>query len=411
MYYLDPYRLEFEARVVERVGVEARPGVILKSTCFYPTSGGQPHDEGHLNGVPVINVFEREDKAIVHVLAAELREDTVYGAIDWERRFDHMQQHTGQHILSQAFLEILRAETVGFHLGQVACTIDVDKAPLAASQLDRVEDLANEIVFADRPVKTYLVAEMELASLPLRKRFPDGSTSSPRRLVEGLPTAETPIRIVEVEGFDCSLCGGTHCRRTGEVGLIKITRIERRGQDTRVEFLCGDRALADYRGKNRTVNKLANRFSVGAWELAEAVGRLAEEAKSNKRELSAARNRLLDYEAAELLAEAEQRGDVRVVRKVFTDREGEQIRRLALRLMESEGQVALLGLAGKKAQLFFACSADLPYDMNDFLKRACQAVGGGGGGRRRFAQGGGTDGSKVGEALEIAYERLLEVET
>jgi len=322
-----------------------------------------------------------------------------------------MQQHTGQHILSQAFLEILKAETVGFHLGQVACTIDVDKAPLAVSQLDRVEDLTNEIVFADRPVKTHLAAEMELASLPLRKRFPDGSTSSPRRLVEGLPTVETPIRIVEVEGFDYSPCGGTHCRRTGEVGLIKITRVERRGQDTRVEFLCGDRALADYRGKNRTVNELANRFSVGAWELAEAVGRLAEEAKSNKRELNAAKNRLLDYEAAELLAEAERRGDVRVVRKVFTEREGEQIRRLALRLMESEGCVALLGLAGKKAQLFFACSADLPYDMNDFLKRACQVVGGGGGGRRRFAQGGGTDGSKVGEALEIAYERLLEVET
>jgi alanyl-tRNA synthetase len=395
LYYLDPYRLEFEARVVERIDVGAKPGLVLKSTCFYPTSGGQPHDEGHLNGVPVINVFEREDKAIVHVLAAELRDDTVHGAIDWERRFDHMQQHTGQHILSQAFLEMLRAETVGFHLGQVACTIDVDKAPLAVSQLDRVEDLANEIVFADRPVKTHLVAEMELASLPLRK----------------LPTVETPIRIVEVEGFDYSPCGGTHCRRTGEVGLIKITRVERRGQDTRVEFLCGDRALADYRGKNRTVNELTNRFSVGAWELAEAVGRLAEEAKSNKRELNAAKNHLLDYEAAELLAEAEQRGGVRVVRKVFTDHEGEQVRRLALRLMESEGLVALLGLAGKKAQLFFACSADLPYDMSDFLKRACQVVGGGGGGRRRFAQGGGSDGSKVGEALEIAYERLLEVET
>ena len=411
MYYLDPYRLEFEARVVERIGVGAKPGVILNSTCFYPTSGGQPHDVGHLNGVPVINVFEREDKAIVHVLAAELREDTVHGAIDWERRFDHMQQHTGQHILSQAFLKILRAKTVGFHLGQVACTIDVDQAPLAVSQLDRVEDLTNEIVFADRPVKTYLVTETELASLPLRKRFPEILPEHDEGLVEGLPTVETPIRIVEVEGFDYSPCGGTHCRRTGEVGLIKITGVERRGQDTRVEFLCGDRALADYRGKNRTVNELANRFSVGAWELAEAVGRLAEEAKSNRRELNAAKNRLLDYEAAELLAEAEQRGDVRVVRKAFTDREGEQIRRLALRLMESEGHVALLGLAGKKAQLFFACSADLPYDMNDFLKRACQVVGGGGGGRRRFAQGGGADSGKVGEALEIAYERLLEVKT
>jgi alanyl-tRNA synthetase len=393
LYYLDSYRLEFEARVVERISVDARPGVILERTCFYPTSGGQPHDEGNLNGVPVVNVFEREDKAIVHVLATELKENLVYGVVDWERRFDHMQQHTGQHVLSQAFLQVLNAETVGFHLGKEASTIDVDKAPLAVSQLDRVEDLANDVVFADRPVRTYSVAETELASLPLRK----------------LPTVEMPIRIVEVEGFDYSPCGGTHCRRTGEVGLIKITKMEQRGQDTRIEFLCGGRALVDYRAKNRTVNELANRFSVGAWELAEAVERVAEEVKVSRRELNVARNRLLDYEAAELLAEAEQHGDVRVVRKVFADREGEEVRRLALRLMESEGSVALLGLVGEKAQLVFACSDDLPYDMNDLLKRACEVVGGGGGGRRHFAQGGGPDGSKVGEALEIAHEGLLEV--
>jgi len=219
LYYSDPYRTEFQARVIERTSVQAQPGVVLDCTCFYPTSGGQPHDEGTLNGVPVINVLEREDKAIVHVLAAELDADVVHGAIDWQRRFDHMQQHTGQHILSQAFLKMLNAETVGFHLGKEASTIDIDKAPLAAVQLDTVENLANEIVFADLPVKTYFVAEAELANLPLRK----------------LPVVDMPIRIVEVEGFDYSPCGGTHCRRTGEVGLIKITRAERRGQDTRVE--------------------------------------------------------------------------------------------------------------------------------------------------------------------------------
>jgi alanyl-tRNA synthetase len=393
LYYLDPYRLEFEARVVGRIGVGSRPGVILESTCFYPTSGGQPHDEGHLNGVPVVNVVEREDKAIVHVLATEVKGNVVHGVIDWERRFDHMQQHTGQHILSQAFLQLLNAETVGFHLGEEISTIDIDKAPLPASQLDRIEDRTNEIIFADRPVKTYWVTETEVAGLPLRK----------------LPAVEMPIRIVEVEGFDYSPCGGTHCRRTSEVGLIKITKVERRGQDTRIEFLCGGRALADYRAKNRTVNELANQFSVGAWELAEAVQRLAEEVKSSRRELNAARNRLLDYEAVELSAEAEQHGGIRVVRKVFTDREGEEVRRLALRLVESEGSVALLGLAGEKAQLVFACSDDLPYDMNDLLKKACQVVGGGGGGQRHFAQGGGPDGSRVGEALEIAHERLLEV--
>ena len=391
LYYLDPYRLRFEAGIVEQTSEGDKPGVVLESTCFYPTAGGQPHDEGHLNGVPVINVFEREDQTIVHVLATELREDIVHGEIDWKTRFDHMQQHTGQHILSQAFTELLGAETVGFHLGKTACTIDVDKAPLTVSQLDRVEDLVNGIVFADRPVKTYLATEAELADLPLRK----------------LPTVEMPIRIVEVQGFDYSPCGGTHCQRTGEVGLIKITKLERRGQDSRIEFLCGGRALADYRDKNLTVNMLADRFSVGGWELAEAVTRLVEEAKHNKREFNAAKNRLLDYEAAELLAEAEQHDDVRVARKEFADREGEEVRRLALRMTESQRVVALMGLAGAKAQLFFACSADLPYNMNDLLRGACQVVGGGGGGQRSFAQGGGPHGSKVNEALGVAREALL----
>jgi len=391
LYYLDSHRLDFEAKVVERITLKGKPGVILDSTCFYPASGGQPHDRGHLNGVPVINVFEREDKAIVHVLAAEVKGDLVRGVIDWERRFDHMQQHTGQHILSQAFIQLLNAETIGFHLGEKISTIDVNQASLAASQLERVEDLANEIVFADHPVRTYLVTETELAGLPLRKP----------------PSVEMPIRIVEVEGFDYSPCGGTHCRRTGEVGLIKITKVERRGENTRVEFLCGGRALADYRDKNRTVNELANRFSVGAWELTEAVDRLVEELKNSRRELNVAKSQLLEYEAAELLAEAEQHGDIRIVRKVFTNRDGDQVKRLAQRLMESERCVALLGVVGEKAQLVFACSVDLPYDMSELLKKACRIIGGGGGGQRNFAQGGGPDGSQVDKALGIAYEGLL----
>ena len=391
LYYLDPYKTEFQARVVERISVEGKPGIILDSSCFYPTSGGQPHDRGHINGVPVINVFERQDKTIVHVLEVEVKGDFVHGAIDWERRFDHMQQHTGQHILSQAFLQLLNAETVSFHLGERICTIDVDQASLTTAQLDKVEELANEIVFGDRPVKTYFVTEAELASLPLRK----------------LPSVEMPIRIVEVEGFDYSPCGGTHCRRTGEVGLIKITKVERRGKDTRVEFLCGGRALTDYRDKNRTVNELANRFSVGTWELSEAVERLAEELKTSRRELKAAKNQLLEYEAAELLAQAEQHGDIRIVRKVFTDRDSDQVKRLAQRLIELERSVALLGAVGEKAQLVFACSVDLPYDMSSLLKEACRVIGGGGGGQRHFAQGGGPDGSQVNKALEVAYESLL----
>jgi alanyl-tRNA synthetase len=269
-----------------------------------------------------------------------------------------MQQHTGQHILSQAFLRLLGAETVGFHLGAEASTIDVDKAPLEAAQLDEVAKLANTVVFADRPVRAHFVDQDRMEDLPLRKQ----------------PMVTGPIRIVELEGFDLSPCGGTHVKAAGEVGPIVITRSERRGSETRVEFLCGGRALADYRRQRRIVGELANQFSVGNWELVEAVNRLAEE----------------------------------VVRAVLFEGDGGTLKGLAQRLAKREACVALLGLKGDRAQLAFARSADLSYDMSALLKGACKIIGGGGGGRPDMAQGGGPAGDRLEEALEFALETLRE---
>ncbi|HID62092.1 MAG TPA: hypothetical protein EYP49_05045 [Anaerolineae bacterium] len=391
LYYDDAYRQEFQAQVLERVTVDDGLGLILDKTCFYPTSGGQPHDQGSLNGIPVSDVFERDDGAVVHVVGGEVGE-TVHGQIDWERRFDHMQQHTGQHILSQAFLRLLDAETVGFHLGAETSTIDVDKAPLAAAQLDEVEKLANTVVFADRPVRTCFVDQDRVEELALGKR----------------PQVTGPIRIVEVEGFDLSPCGGTHVKAAGEVGPIVITKSERRGSETRVEFLCGGRALADYRRQRRIVSQLANRFSVGDWELVEAVNRLAEEAKRHRKELNVAKDQLLDYEAARLWAEAEERDGLRIVRAILSEGNGETLKGLAQRLAKKEACVAFLGLKGERALLAFARSADLPYDMSALLKGACQIIGGGGGGRPDMAQGGGPAGDRLEEALEFALVALRE---
>jgi len=230
LYHEDAYQQEFWAQVLERIAVSNGLGLILDKTCFYPTSGGQPHDQGTLNGIPVSDVFEREDDgAVVHVVGGQVegsvlkKGETVHGQIDWEHRFDHMQQHTGQHILSQAFLQLLDAETVGFHLSAESSTIDVDKASLEVAQLDRVEELANAIVFADRRVRTYFVDQESVQDLALRKH----------------PGVTGQIRIIEVEGFDLSPCGGTHVKAAGEVGPIAITKSERRGSETRVEFLCG----------------------------------------------------------------------------------------------------------------------------------------------------------------------------
>jgi alanyl-tRNA synthetase len=394
LYYHDAYQQEFQAQVLERITVGNGLGLILDKTCFYPTSGGQPHDQGTLNGIAVSDVFEREDDgAMVHVVDSEVgrpalnKGETVHGQIDWERRFDHMQQHTGQHILSQAFLHLLDAETVGFHLGAEASTIDVDRAPLEAAQLDKVEKLANTIVFANRAVRTHFADQDRMGDLALRKQ----------------PTVTGPIRVVEVEGFDLSPCGGTHVKAAGEVGSTVITKSERRGSETRVEFLCGGRALADYRCQRRIVSELANQFSVGDWELVEAVNRLVEEAKRYRKELNTVKDQLLDYEATRLWAEAEERGSLRIVRAVLSEGDGGTLKGLAQRLAKREACVALLGLKGDRALLAFARSAELPYDMSALLKSACQIIGGGGGGRPDMAQGGGPAGDRLEEALEFAF--------
>ena len=399
LYHEDAYQQEFWAQVLERIAVSNGLGLILDKTCFYPTSGGQPHDQGTLNGIPVSDVFEREDDgAVVHVVGGQVegsvlkKGETVHGQIDWEHRFDHMQQHTGQHILSQAFLQLLDAETVGFHLSAESSTIDVDKASLEVAQLDRVEELANAIVFADRRVRTYFVDQESVQDLALRKH----------------PGVTGPIRIIEVEGFDLSPCGGTHVKAAGEVGPVVITKSERRGSETRVEFLCGGRALTAYRRQRRIVSELANRFSVGDWELVEAVNRLAEEAKRHRKELNTARNQLLDYEAARLWAEAEERDGLRIVRAILSEGDGGTLKGLAQRLAEKEACVAFLGLKGDRAQLAFARSANLPYDMSALLKRACQIIGGSGGGRPDMAQGGGPAGDRLEEALEFALGALRE---
>ncbi len=394
LYYDDAYRTRFEAAVVERLAWEGRPAVVLDRTAFYPTGGGQPHDTGALNGVPVVDVITREgDEAVIHVLAAPLEAERVVGEVDWTRRFDLMQQHTGQHVLSAACVERLGANTVGFHLSGGYATVDLDRAPLGEEELADVEALANAIVFENRAVTTRWVPDEEVPALPLRK-----------------PVAHKgPVRIVEIADFDCSACGGTHVRATGEIGLIKITRSERRGGETRLEFLCGGRALADYRAKNALLLKLAAEFTVGHWEIPDLVHRLAAELKETRRELRRSRDALLDAQAAALWQGAAPVGDVRLVRAELEGEPMDALKHLAQRLMEHPRTVALLGSrhpTGETSYLVFARSDDLDLPMGDLLREACAVIGGRGGGRPNFAQGGGPQGERLAEALEQAAQSL-----
>lgn len=392
LYYGEPYLTRFSARVVEHLEWDGLPAVVLDRTTFYPTGGGQPHDTGTLNGVQVRDVVERaEDGAVVHVLDEALEGEAVEAEIDWARRFDLMQQHTGQHILSAAFLAHLGANTVGFHLSGDYATIDLDQAPLSAGELADAEALANDVVFEDRPVVARFVPDEELSSLVLRK-----------------PLAhEGPVRIVEIPGFDTSACGGTHVQTAGQVGLIKITRSERRGAETRLEFLCGRRALADYQAKNALVMDLAHTYTVGYWQVGDMVDRLAGELKEVRRELRSTRDALLDARATALWHEAALVGSVRVVRAHFPGGCPEDLKHLAQRLMVRPGTVALLAAEGEgKGYFAFARSDDLDIHMGSLVQQACELIGGRGGGRPEFAQGGGPCGARVAEALDLANQAL-----
>jgi alanyl-tRNA synthetase len=291
-------------------------------------------------------------------------------------------------------VEYLNANTVGFHMSGEYATIDLDRAPISAGELDAVEALANAAVFEDRQTIARFVPDDEVSLLPLRK-----------------PLAhEGPVRIVEIPELDCSACGGTHVRSTGQVGLIKITRSERRGAETRVEFLCGRRALADYRAKHALLMDLAREHTVGYWEVGELVARLAADLKDARRELRRARDGLLDAEAAALWHQGTMVASARVVRAELPGRKPDDLKHLAQRLVAHERTVALLAAGGPEGKGFFtfARSEDLNVHMGNLVRQACQVIGGGGGGRPAFAQGGGPQGAKIAQALDEASQSITD---
>jgi alanyl-tRNA synthetase len=386
LYFDDAYLRTFDARVVARGTRAGRPAVALDRSAFYPEGGGQPGDHGLLGEIPVVDT-QVEDDIVWHLLDGELPADEVHGTIDWARRFDFMQQHHGQHLLSAAFEQLYAAATVAVHMGEELCTVDVARPAFSAAEVAAAEELANRIVWENHPIDARFVDDATLATLSLRKP----------------PGAYAQIRVVSVDGFDHSACGGTHPRRTGEVGSIVVRRWERRGETTRLEFVCGARALHDYRWKNSLIAGLAGALSVGAGELPDAIARLREAEERSRKALRAAEEQLVAYEARELLAGAERIDGTPVVMREFADRQLDGIRRLAGQIAAGGG-VALLGCSGAQAQLVYARAAELPYDMGAILRRTVSLVGGRGGGRPESAQGGGPDSARISEALQAARE-------
>ncbi|MBA7497914.1 Alanine--tRNA ligase [subsurface metagenome] len=397
LYYQNSYLKEFRAKVLKKIKIDNQPAVVLGETAFYPTSGGQPYDKGLIQNIPVVEVLE-DNNEIIHILKEELKEkinSEVVGKIDWKRRFDHMQQHLGQHILSGALMKLWGVETVSFHLGEEVCTLDIAKEELTEEEAKKAEECANEIIFDNRPVKCYFVeGEEELKGLNLRKVLEKTGK----------------IRIIEVEDFDFSACGGTHCRATGEVGLIKITKWEKRGEKIHLEFICGRRAWKDYFWKNEVIKNISNKLTIKDSELREAINRMLEERKEIRKELKEFKEKLQDYEVRNLINESSLKDDgIKIISKIFEDKNFQEVTELVQKIINlDESVVVLFGIKDKGAKILFACSRALKYDMNKLIREAGKFIEGRGGGAPNFAQAGGKRAEGIEDALNFALEHFQE---
>ncbi|HEY0378209.1 MAG TPA: DHHA1 domain-containing protein [Pyrinomonadaceae bacterium] len=395
LYYTDSHLTEFEARVTgitERVS--GWVAVTLDRTAFYPTGGGQASDTGTLNETRVVECIDAEAQGVLHIVQGRGLEvgARVTGRVDWPRRLDHIQQHTGQHILSQAFIALFDAETRGFRMLEQYCELDVALEEPSDEKVEQAVELANSIIWEDRAVTVRQVTKEEAAGLNLRKES----------------EREGELRLIEIEGFDLTPCGGTHARRTGEVGIICVRSFERAKGLTRVEFVAGGRALADYRRANRTARSVAGFFSTARDEGPAAVARMLEENKQLTRRVRALEEVAARVEAEDLLGGAEQLADgARLCTRVFEGRDAESLKKLAQSLVAHAQTIALLGSSdGDAARLVFARSADAPGDMSALLREACGLLDGRGGGRPEMAQGGGRHVEKLDEAIEAAASSL-----
>jgi alanyl-tRNA synthetase len=398
LYYSDSKLREFEAEIVaqkpvEREIKEARQAVRLDRTAFYPTSGGQPHDVGTLNGTPVLDVWEDDQGDIWHGISRPLAAESgaVVGSIDWIRRFDHMQQHSGQHLLSAAFDAELGARTVGFHMSDEESTVDLDVSDLTWETVFRVEDAVNGMIWADHPVEIRMIAQSQVDDVDLRKP----------------PTVTGTIRVITMGPYDASACGGTHVTRTGEVGAVKVVNFTNYKGGSRVTFVCGGRALRHYQVLLRDAESASLRLSVATSALPEAVDRLQAEIKSTQRTLREIRAQWAALEADQLWNQADLVDGVHVVVAQWADRDFEDVRTTALRLRERPKTIALLAATGQGVRLVSVCSDDLPdVDAVELLNQALAPLGGRGGGSPTLAQGGAPphDPESVLDALRQSFD-------
>ena len=369
LYYTEPYRTSFDAKVLAVDEQDGTQHVTLDQTAFYPTSGGQPFDTGTLGGGAVVDVIDREDGTIAHVVNGTLSPGAVVqGEIDWARRFDHMQQHTGQHVLSAAFDRLFGVRTESFHMGQLAATIDLARE-VSAAEVTKAEDAANRVVWEDRPVDIRFASAEEAAAMPLRKES----------------VRSGALRLIDVQDYDLSACGGTHVARTGAIGVIAVGGWEKFKGGSRVEFLCGGRALQRFRVWRDSLSAVQKHLSVPPIDMAASIERMQDEAKGLTRTIRGFQEKLAAHEAAALLA----RGS-KVIVEAIDGWDAQGLKQIAVAATAADpAAVVALFTTTTPALVVIARGADAAVDAGAVLKQLAAKFGGKGGGKPDLAQGGG----------------------
>lgn len=381
LYYDDSFLREFDAQVLACEPEGARWRVRLDRTAFYPTSGGQPFDTGRLGDATVVEVLDVENDEITHFTDQPVAAGAVHAAIDWPRRFDHMQQHTAQHMLSAAFIELFKFQTVSFHLGREISTIDLAAPSIAPRQLEEAERRVNEIIFDDRPIAVRYGTAEELVAQGIRKKV----------------DREGTLRVIDIEAFDRQPCGGTHLACTGQAGMLLTRKCERQKQNWRVEFVAGWRAFAAARGDFAALRQAAEHLGCGMVELPENVRKTQEERRASQRDAKKLTERLAEFEAADLLArhtETSHDGKHRIIVFISDDAATSYLAKLAAKIVATPNIRVVLASRAAMA-IVLAQSAGLDGDMGALLRELLAPVGGKGGGSKVFAQG------SVGDAASL----------
>ena len=395
LYYRDSFLYEFEGEICD-ITETPRPAVTLDRTAFYPTSGGQIHDTGWITSSGakhrVTEVADTEGGGVVHYLEAPVKElapgSRIRGEVDVVRRRDHMQQHSGQHILSAAFVRLFNMPTVSFHMADDYCSIDLDTLSLTKEQIESAERLANEVILENRPVDIRFVTREEAGKLGLRK-IP--------------PTERDELRLIDITDFDLTACGGTHVRQTGQVGCILLRKTEKVRQGYRVEFVAGLRAVAAARRDFTTLTESASLFSAHIYDLPQQATKSLEEIKTLRKQRAESLEELAAAQAAALLAETPEVVGRKLVVRVFSDRDVNFLKLSAQKLTRlAPNVVTLLGTTSPQPALVFAQSGGQPFDMGARMKEIVARFGGRGGGSKDMAQGGIADSSQIEAALADA---------